>query len=146
MRTWLWLVGLKKVSKPSKYMTPSLPRKWVAKCRRRHPCVKKTPEFIYIWRSQVVQRLFAMVRQVFPERTIYQRSQLASSVRNNCPSRRPMRLGARHRRPFGHRRPIPAAVPCCSAFRPPLRHRVTKYGRKGRLARCGRRAIGADLS
>ena len=39
-----------------------------------------------------------MVRQVFPERAFYQESQLAISVRDKCPSRRPMRLGARHRR------------------------------------------------
>ncbi len=39
-----------------------------------------------------------MVRQVFPERTIYQESQLATSVRDMCPSKRPMLLGAHHRR------------------------------------------------
>jgi hypothetical protein len=46
----------------------------------------------------ILKRLATMVRQVFPERTFYHESQLASSVRDKCPSRRPMRLGARHRR------------------------------------------------
>jgi hypothetical protein len=51
MRTWLWLVGLKKGSKPSKGMTTCLTKKWVAKCQRRHPCVGEPHHYINIWRK-----------------------------------------------------------------------------------------------
>jgi hypothetical protein len=74
-----------------------------------------------------------MVQQVFPERTIYHESQLAGSVRDKCPSRRPMRLGARHRRLLA------TAGPCrprCVLVRllPPLRHHVIQWGQKGGVA------------
>ena len=79
-----FMVGHKKASKPSKCI---------------NPCQLTLQKLCTFGSSQVTQRFrFVMVRQVFPEITIYQESQLATSVRDMCPSRRPMRLGARHRR------------------------------------------------
>ena len=66
MRTWLWLVGLKKGSKPSKDMTTCQTKKWVAKCQRRHPCVIEPHQIIYIWRRQVLQRLAGYDTAGFP--------------------------------------------------------------------------------
>jgi len=44
-RTWLWLVGLKKVSKPSRCMTTDHWRTRVFdKCQRRHPCAGRINE------------------------------------------------------------------------------------------------------
>ena len=64
MRTWWWLVGHKKASKPSKCLTP---------------CQLALQKLCTFGSSQVTQRFrFVMVRQVFPERTIYQESQLAT--------------------------------------------------------------------
>ena len=114
MRSWWWLVGHKKASKPSKCI---------------NPCQRTLQKLCTFGSSQVTQRFrFVMVRQVFPERTIYQESQLATSARDMCPSRRPMRLGARHRRLLdtdGRKRPL-----CRGGARvgPPPFHHVKTMG------------------
>ncbi len=147
MRTWLWLVGLKKVSKPSKGMTP---------CPLTRTCLGKMPALSSVRRTTSLTYLHLVEARFcsdlallwygrFSLRERFIKSRSWRPLYATCVRLDDQCVWARAIDVSWTPRLKPAAVSCWCARRPPLHH-LKHWSRHGRHAHRRRRAFGAALN
>ena len=69
---------------------------------KRHPNQAKVHKVMYTWPAQSVAAIRRLYSSGFPCENVLSSVAVGDPVRDMCPSRRPMRLGARHRQVPAH--------------------------------------------